>query len=194
MTNSRKTVRTIYSPDRRRRVIIFYRADGTYGFEHEHYSSEPREQCWIYGLKQSETRCPTEQIALRECISRVDWLAECIATGVESDGLPRAQVTGPPPAEISGMRVVCFTPIDRRHRHTGACRQIVAGEVQGPAEGLIICRDDQGKAFYLFGCDANWNPVTDTWHQTLGEAQRQAELEYTGVSITWQFTLPPSVD
>jgi hypothetical protein len=40
-------------------------------------------------------------------------------------------------------------------------------------------------AYYLFGCDAEWNTVTDTWHKTLEEALEQAEFEYEGVSKTW---------
>jgi hypothetical protein len=91
-----------------------------------------------------------------------------------------------PPADINGARVVLFTAIDERHRHTGNCRQIVRGQLQGPAAGLAICQYDGDDAFYLFGCDADWNVVTDTWHQTVEEAKQQAEFEYEGVSDTWQ--------
>ncbi len=91
----------------------------------------------------------------------------------------------PPPAPINGAHVLWFTPIDKRHRHTGNCRQIVAGELQGPAEGLAICQYAGEDAFYLFGCDANWNATTDTCHRTVAEAKQQAEFEYEGVSHTW---------
>lgn len=90
------------------------------------------------------------------------------------------------PRVVGGAKVICFTPIDGRHQPTGGCRQIVAGILQGPAAGLAICQYEGEKCFYLFGCDADWNSVTDTWHETLDEALRQAEFEYVGTSKTWQ--------
>jgi hypothetical protein len=54
------------------------------------------------------------------------------------------------------------------------------------AAGLAICQYDGEDAFYLFGCDANWNAVTDTWHQTVDEAKEQAEFRYKGASHTGQ--------
>jgi len=53
--------------------------------------------------------------------------------------------------------------------------------------GLAICRFDGDDAFYLHGCDSDWNTITDTWHQSLADAQAQAVFEYEGVSDTWQF-------
>ena len=81
--------------------------------------------------------------------------------------------------------MVRWSPIDDRHRPTGNCRQIVAGARQGSAAGLAICRYDGEDSYYLFGCDAEWNAVTDTWHATLDEALGQAEFEYEGISTTW---------
>ena len=89
------------------------------------------------------------------------------------------------PSQIGGANVICYTPIDGRHRHTGNCRQIVAGVLQGAAAGLAICQYEGEDSFYLFGCDENWQCVTDTWHQTLDDAKHQAEFEYEGVSGTW---------
>jgi len=51
--------------------------------------------------------------------------------------------------------------------------------------GLAICQYEKEDAFYLFGCDAEWNSQTDTWHQTVEEAKEQAEFEYQGTSGTW---------
>ena len=89
------------------------------------------------------------------------------------------------PRMIGGAKVICFKPIDARHQPTGYCRHIVAGVVQGAAAGLAICQYEGEACFYLFGCDANWNSVTDTWHETIDEAFGAAELEYVGVSKTW---------
>jgi hypothetical protein len=79
---------------------------------------------------------------------------------------------------------VCYTPIDWRHEHTDACRHWVGGELAQPAAGLVVCRDDGG--YYLFGCDASWEPVTDTWHETLDDALDQADAEYAGTRETWE--------
>jgi hypothetical protein len=93
---------------------------------------------------------------------------------------------GPAPRQIGSAEVVCFTPIDGRHRPTGNCRQVVGGVVQGPAAGLAVCRYPDAEGYYLFSCDAAWACVTDTWHQTVEDAKAQAEFEYAGVSATWQ--------
>ena len=90
------------------------------------------------------------------------------------------------PKEIGGAKVLMFSYIDARHKHTGACRQIVGGELMGPARALAICQYVGDQAYYLFGCDENWNSVTDTWHESIDDAKRQAEFEYAGVMQTWQ--------
>lgn len=92
----------------------------------------------------------------------------------------------PPPDFLDNAKVVRWSVIDDRHCATGNCRHVVRGELQGPAAGLAICRYDDETAFYLFGCDAVWNVVTDTWHETLDDALKQAELEYEGITATWQ--------
>jgi hypothetical protein len=84
---------------------------------------------------------------------------------------------------IGTVPVVCYTQIDARHRHTGATRHLVGGAEQGAAAALAVCRD--GDSFYLFYCDADWEPVTDTWHESLGDALDQAEVEYAGTRETW---------
>ena len=91
----------------------------------------------------------------------------------------------PPPNIVGGARLIRWAVIDRRQRPTGNCRQIVAGELQEPSAGLAICQYEGEDAYHLFGCDPEWNTVTDTWHQTLAEALEQAGFEYEGVSATW---------
>jgi hypothetical protein len=90
-----------------------------------------------------------------------------------------------PPKLIGGARVIRWSVIDVRHRPTENCRQVVEGDLQRPAAGLAICRYDGDGACYLFGCDRQWNAVTDTCHETLEQALQQAEFEYEGVSATW---------
>jgi hypothetical protein len=93
---------------------------------------------------------------------------------------------GQAPRQIDGAKVLCFTPIDERHRPTDNCKQIVKGAVQRPASGLAICQYEGDDCYYLFGCGIAWDSVTDTCHQTMEEAKSQAEFEYVGVSATWQ--------
>jgi hypothetical protein len=92
----------------------------------------------------------------------------------------------PAPRMIGGARVLHFTLIDERHRPTGGCRHTVVGVGQGPAAGLAICQYEGEEGFFLFGCDAEWNSLTDTWHESVEDAMRQAKFEYEGVSETWQ--------
>ena len=91
----------------------------------------------------------------------------------------------PPPHTIGDADVVCYTPIDERHRFTGKTRQIVAGQLMGPMAALAICQYADDPGFYLFGCDTDWRSITDTYHETLKEATEQAEFEYAGVTQTW---------
>jgi hypothetical protein len=103
-------------------------------------------------------------------------------------GLPASfrQQTANVPAQIGKAKVIAFTSIDHRHRPTGACRHLVAGSVAGPAAGLVICRYEAGPGFHLLCCDQDWNPITDTCHDTLEAAMHQAEFEYEGTAGTWR--------
>jgi hypothetical protein len=91
----------------------------------------------------------------------------------------------PCPPIVGSAVVICYSPIDERHLFTGKCKQIVGGQLMGAMAGLAICQYAGEDAFYLFGCDADWESVTDTWHETLDEAKEQAEYEYEGIRNTW---------
>lgn len=182
----RETIRTIYSANRRERVSIFRREDGTYGYCEECFSEEPPERCWIPAGRRTESICSSEETVLREAIGRVPWLAGMVACNEDIDGLPRRKAVGPPPNPLHGATLVCSTPIDQRHRHTGNCTQIRDGAVQGPASGLAIGQYPNDPGYWLFGCDADWDVISDTFHPTLEDAKDQAEYEYSGVSSTWE--------
>ncbi len=91
----------------------------------------------------------------------------------------------PCPSHIGDAKVICYTHIDARHTPTGNTKQIVNGELLGPAAGLAICQYEGEECFYLFGCDAQWNSQSDTWHQEIEDAKEQAEFEYQGSLRTW---------
>lgn len=91
------------------------------------------------------------------------------------------------PTIVGSLRVIVYSVIDERHEPTGWCVHKVGGAPLGPVHALAICRaapPDEG--FYLFYCDDDYNPLTDTWHHSLDDALDQAELEYRGVQATWR--------
>jgi hypothetical protein len=62
--------------------------------------------------------------------------------------------------------------------------KVVAGEpLPPPAYVTIEPADD---AFYLFYFDADGNCMTDTWHQTLESAKRQAHFELEISDDDWE--------
>jgi hypothetical protein len=67
-------VRTIFSGDRTRQVVIFRRSDGTFGFEELRFSEEEAE--WISHGRYSVSFTHSEEAALAEARSRVRWLTE----------------------------------------------------------------------------------------------------------------------
>lgn len=58
--------------------------------------------------------------------------------------------------------------------------------VLGPAWGVAVCEAPSGEGYFLYRCEDDWMPVTDTWHASLDDAKHQAEFEYVGVERTWQ--------
>lgn len=92
----------------------------------------------------------------------------------------------PIPDTIDDAQVICASPIASPDLHTGAYVHRVNGVAVGPMAGMAICQyvEEDTSGFYLFGCDQEWNCVTDTYHDSLDEALRQAEFEYTGIRET----------
>jgi len=82
--------------------------------------------------------------------------------------------------------VVKWTPLDSRHLRTGNSKHLVKGRPLEMPAALAICHDADGDAYYLFYCDADWNVLTDTFHEGMEGAMAQAEFEFTGVNATWQ--------
>lgn len=72
-------LRKIVDSTGKRRVLIIRRANGSYGWEVEHWSDEPMEQCWIRPGQYPFSICDTVEIAIREALGRVEWLTA--ATG-----------------------------------------------------------------------------------------------------------------
>jgi hypothetical protein len=73
---SKHEVNSIYSADGLRKVVIFERDDGTFGFGSWYFSQHPRELAWIPDGPATESFCDTAETAEREARGRVWWLRE----------------------------------------------------------------------------------------------------------------------
>jgi hypothetical protein len=72
----RSIVKERVARDGKRKVQIFRREDGSFGFEALQFSEEPLELCWIPYGRFSECYAADEQTAEYEARGRVDWLRE----------------------------------------------------------------------------------------------------------------------
>jgi hypothetical protein len=71
-----KVVDTLYDGPRKRRVLIFQRDDGTFGFEEEYFSDLPHESAWIPVTSRRATRVSSAAEAAQEARTRVSWLVQ----------------------------------------------------------------------------------------------------------------------
>jgi hypothetical protein len=94
-----------------------------------------------------------------------------------------------PPRILDGSQVVCFARLGPDSLPTGRTKHIVGGLESPQFQGLVIIEQTDRGPYHLLYCDQDWNPITDTWHQTLDSAKAQAEFEYQGISQKWA-TLP----
>ncbi len=93
-----------------------------------------------------------------------------------------------PPTELDGAKVLFYALLKQGHRATGNTRHYRDGGLVQGLSALAICRYDNEIGFYLFYCDDNWDVVTDTYHDTLGQAKDQGEFEYQGIGDAWTQT------
>ena len=91
------------------------------------------------------------------------------------------------PKKVGEAKVVLYSPIDQRHKHTGQCKHEVSGVVLGKAEWAAICQYENDTGYYLFLCYES-DDLSDTYHETIEDAKEQAELEYEGIASTWETT------
>ncbi len=82
-----------------------------------------------------------------------------------------------PPKIIERANVFCHVILNESHREVHMEKLIC---------GLAIVHYVDTEGFLLFGCDQDWNCVTDTWHETLEDAQAQAAAEHPDLIIRWQ--------
>jgi hypothetical protein len=94
--------------------------------------------------------------------------------------------TKSPPKQLGAAEVIAFASINSGHHRADKVRHLVGGRQLGSAAGLAIGHYAGERGYFLFYCDADWNPMTNTWHETVEDAKQAAEFEYEGVSKTWQ--------
>jgi hypothetical protein len=104
-----------------------------------------------------------------------------------------------PPEEIGGATVLRLAVVDENVRPTGATKhllgaivggELVPGRPLGPFAALAIVRYSDCEGYYLLYLDEVWDEVTDTWHETVEDAMRQAEWEYQGITEKWVVVSP----
>ncbi|MEU7632906.1 hypothetical protein AB0C34_23435 [Nocardia sp. NPDC049220] len=81
------------------------------------------------------------------------------------------------PQFIDGARVLAAADI-RDVVPTGRTRHEGGGHALNDFAGLTIARYDADRGVYLFYCDADWNVITDTYHDEFGGALDQAAYEF----------------
>jgi hypothetical protein len=94
--------------------------------------------------------------------------------------------TKSPPKRLGAAEVILYTTIGSSHRKTYKTSRLIGGKQLGSAAGLAIGRYADEPGYYLFYCDSDWYPMTNTWHDTIEDAKRAAEFEYEGAAQTWQ--------
>ena len=95
----------------------------------------------------------------------------------------------PPPPEIDGARVLYYAWINAPSRPEDTNPRVIAGVPQPPPPAAIaICQYEKRAVggLYLFGCDTDWNTVSDWDHSTTEEAMAAAENQYSGRLGPWQ--------
>lgn len=79
------------------------------------------------------------------------------------------------PLFVAGLPVIAYTRLDP-----------AVDTPLGRVVGLAVCREPEG-GIYLFGCGAEWQSITDTWHETLDDALHQADYEQEGRALRWKW-------
>lgn len=88
-----------------------------------------------------------------------------------------------PPRRMGGAKMICFA-ILRVHDEVSGTSPHRASSIRG----LAIAHAPEG--YSLFGCDADWQVISDTWHETLDEAKAQAAFEFPSTPLLWSEKSP----
>ena len=84
------------------------------------------------------------------------------------------------------MEALLEMRLAERHRPTGRTRHFKDGHPLPPPVSLRIGRDGVSDGVYLLYLDADDEEQTDTWHQSIDDAQHQAHLEFGVDPSDWR--------
>jgi hypothetical protein len=87
--------------------------------------------------------------------------------------------------EIGGATLICYLVIGKDQGNTGNTRHWVGGSLLTVVHGLAICKYVDDAGYYLFYCGPNWEVITDTFHESIGDAKEQAEFEFSNTMGAW---------
>lgn len=74
------------------------------------------------------------------------------------------------------------------HRSTGKTRHYRGGRLLPPPAELRIAQDPDGPGYYLFYYDSRGFEQTDTYHDSLEKALKQAEAEFGVKEYEWKLS------
>ena len=83
-------------------------------------------------------------------------------------------------------RVLRRVTLEPRHAPTGFTTHRRGGDVLPSPTALSIVQFGGDDGFYLLYLDASGSEMTDTWHQSLEGAVRQAQSEFGVASEDWR--------
>lgn len=66
---------------------------------------------------------------------------------------------------------------------TGRTRHVIGDSDAPPFAALAIAKFDSAPGYYLYYCDDDWNPLTDTYHASVEQAIAQAEFEFGSLNF-----------
>jgi hypothetical protein len=96
--------------------------------------------------------------------------------------LPSNDAVRAVPEHIDGATVLQVADLSSA-APTGATRHVVHGREVASFAHLALAQYENDSGVYLFYCDADWNTVTDTYHDTLEAAVSQTEFEFGSVTF-----------
>jgi hypothetical protein len=96
-----------------------------------------------------------------------------------------------PPHHLDGATVLKFADLSTA-LPTGETRHVIGGNEVSDFARLAIARYESKPGFYLFYCDEDWSVLTDTFHESLSAAVRQAEFEFGDLSFADASSAPES--
>lgn len=79
---------------------------------------------------------------------------------------------------MSNQRKIWQIVLADRHKPTGRTTHLREGEKLAAPNQLLIAQLSDDPGYYLLYLDAAGNELTDTYHDTVENAMRQAEFEF----------------